>query len=119
MIRHVLCALALMTSPVAAQQKATAGTGAILRGLDKINGETIDLEMAVGQIKNFGRLKVTLVDCRYPAGNRTGNAYAALEVSEVGREGTVFSGWMIASAPALNAMDHARYDVWVLRCTTS
>ena len=119
MIRHVLCALALMTVPALAQQKVTSGSGAILRGLNKINGETIDLEMAIGQTKSFDRLNITLVDCRYPAGNRTGNAYAALEVSELGREGSVFSGWMIASAPALNAMDHARYDVWVLRCTTS
>jgi hypothetical protein len=30
----------------------------------------------------------------------------------------VFSGWMIASSPALNAMDHPRYDVWLLRCQT-
>jgi hypothetical protein len=118
-IRHALCALVLMAVPAMSQQKATAGSGAILRGLDKINGETLDLEMAVGQTKTFGRLEITLSDCRYPAGNRTGNAYASLEVSEKGRDGVVFSGWMIASAPALNAMDHARYDVWVMRCTTS
>jgi hypothetical protein len=42
-----------------------------------------------------------------------------MEVSEMGREGVVFSGWMIASAPALNAMEHARYDIWVMRCITS
>jgi len=30
----------------------------------------------------------------------------------------VFKGWMIASSPALNALDHPRYDVWVLRCIT-
>ncbi|MDA9980314.1 DUF2155 domain-containing protein, partial [Yoonia sp.] len=30
-----------------------------------------------------------------------------------------FAGWMLASAPALNAMDHPRYDVWALRCITS
>lgn len=119
MIRHALCALILMAVPVMAQQKATAGSGAILRGLDRINGETLDLEMAVGQTKTFGRLEITLSDCRYPAGNRAGNAYASLEVSEKGRDGVVFSGWMIASAPALSAMDHARYDVWVMRCTTS
>lgn len=119
MIRHALCVLALMAMPAMAQQKVTSGSGAILRGLDKINGETIDLEMAVGQINTFGPLQITLMDCRYPVGNPTGNAYASLEINEVGRAGSVFSGWMIASAPALNAMDHARYDVWVLRCTTS
>lgn len=119
MIRYAVCALALMAVPAMAQQQATSGTGAILHGLDRINGETVDLEMGVGQIENFGRLQITLMDCRYPAGNPTGNAYAALEISETDQIGTVFSGWMIASAPALNAMDHARYDVWVLRCTTS
>ncbi|MEC8294787.1 MAG: DUF2155 domain-containing protein, partial [Pseudomonadota bacterium] len=30
----------------------------------------------------------------------------------------MFRGWMMASAPALNALDHARYDVWPLRCNT-
>jgi hypothetical protein len=105
--------------PVAAQQQTTSGSGAILRGLDKINGDTVDFDMSVGQVANFGPLQITLIECRYPAGNRTGNAYAALEVVEKNRQGSVFSGWMIASAPALNAMDHARYDVWVLRCTTS
>jgi hypothetical protein len=28
----------------------------------------------------------------------------------------VFSGWMVASSPALSALDHPRYDVWVLNC---
>jgi len=60
-----------------------------------------------------------MADCRYPAGNPSGNAYAALEVSEAGKAGTLFSGWMIASAPALSALEHSRYDVWVIRCTTS
>lgn len=119
MIRTSLCILALLSAPVMAQQKTTSGSGAILRGLDKINGETVDIEMANGDVKTFGRLQIALKECRYPSGNRTGNAYASMEVSELGRDVTVFSGWMIASAPALNAMDHARYDVWVLRCTTS
>lgn len=124
MIRAGLCALAMGlfaagVVPALAQQQTTSASGATLRGLDKINGETVDLEMSVGQVANFGPLQITLIECRYPAGNRTGNAYASLDVIEQGRQGSVFSGWMIASAPALNAMDHARYDVWVLRCTTS
>lgn len=119
MIRSLVFAILVMTAPAVAQQKTTSASGALLRGLDRINGETVDLEIFVGQVETFGRLQIALKDCRYPDGNRTGNAYAALEISEIGRSGTVFSGWMIASAPALNAMDHARYDVWVLRCTTS
>ena len=28
----------------------------------------------------------------------------------------VFSGWMLASKPAVSALDHGVYDVWVLDC---
>lgn len=119
MIRKLVAALLICASPMVAQQEASSGSGAILRGLDKFSGASVDIDISVGQNTSFGRLSITLRECRYPAGNKSGNAYAALEISEVGKDGTVFSGWMIASAPALSAMDHARYDVWVMRCTTS
>jgi hypothetical protein len=90
-----------------------------LRALDKTSGTTIDLSISNGQLANIGRLQIVLNECRYPAGNPSGDAYAALEVSETGRAGTVFSGWMIASAPALNAMEHSRYDIWIMRCIIS
>ncbi len=89
-----------------------------MRALDKTSGQTTDIEISTGSMARLGNLEIVLNDCRYPAGNPSGNAYAALEVSEKGREGTVFSGWMIASAPALSAMEHSRYDVWIIRCTT-
>lgn len=30
----------------------------------------------------------------------------------------IFSGWMFASSPALNSMEHPVYDVWVIDCKT-
>jgi len=30
----------------------------------------------------------------------------------------IFRGWMFASSPALNALEHAVYDVWVIDCKT-
>lgn len=97
-------------------QQVTSAPGGVLRALDKISGQTIDIEMTRGTVKQLGSLDIVLAECRYPAGNPSGDAYAALEISERGRAGTVFSGWMIASAPALSALEHPRYDVWVLRC---
>ena len=108
----LLCALA---APVGAQQ-VTAGSGAMLRILDKITGGVADVELDTGGTARQGRLSVTLAECRYPSGNRSGNAYALLTVIEAGTPDPVFRGWMIASAPALNAMEHPRYDVWVMRC---
>lgn len=102
-----------------AQQQTESGSGAVLRGLDKFSGQVVDIQMQAGRTVRFERLSITLTECRYPSGNPSGNAYAGLQITETGRDGVVFSGWMIASAPALNAMEHPRYDVWVMRCITS
>ncbi|MEP3786859.1 MULTISPECIES: DUF2155 domain-containing protein [Ascidiaceihabitans] len=117
-LRLSLLIVALATAGHA-QQQTTSASGAVLRGLDKINGTTKDIEIKSGSAVAFGSLNIALRDCRYPVGNPSGNAFAALEIAETGKSGAVFSGWMIASAPALSAMDHSRYDVWVMRCTTS
>jgi len=101
------------------QEQAAVAEGAILRGLDKVSGTLTDLEMATGQTRRMGRIDVTLGECRYPKGNPSGDAYAFLVIRAEGVTNPVFEGWMIASSPALNALDHPRYDVWVLRCATS
>lgn len=117
MWKYLICFTVLASALHA--QEVTSASGGILRALDKTSGQTTDLEIRSGGIARMGNLEIVLHDCRYPAGNPSGNAYAALEISELGHLGTIFSGWMIASAPALSAMEHQRYDVWVIRCTTS
>ena len=117
--RIAMAVLFALATGASAQEETQAASGAILRGLDKISGNVVDIELAAGSTAQFERLNITLTECSYPAGNPAGNAYAGLEISETGRDGVVFSGWMIASAPALSAMEHARYDVWVMRCTIS
>lgn len=93
--------------------------GAILRGLDKVSGEVQDLELAEGETAQLGRLTVQLGECRYPAADPAGNAYAWVEIGPEGTTDKDFAGWMIASSPALSALDHPRYDVWVIRCSKS
>jgi hypothetical protein len=105
--------------PLAAQEQVSSGSGAVLRALDKVSGTTTDIEIRSGDEGRYGRLIIALKDCRYPVGNPAGNAYAQLIVTDLDRKAQVFSGWMIASAPALSALDHRRYDVWVMRCMTS
>ena len=117
-MRRLLVLLALAATPAAAQETAS-GSGVVLRALDKIAGVTRDVELPVGSTARFGRLEVDNAQCRYPVGNPSGDAFALLRVRESGRDEPVFTGWMIASAPGLNPLDHQRYDVWVLRCTTS
>lgn len=118
---RVCCALCVVLGSVvaASAQQAANASGAVLRGLDKYSGEVVDITLPVGTSAKFGRLIVTLTECRFPAGDPSGNAFAGLQILEDGKDEIVFSGWMVASSPALNALEHPRYDIWVMRCTTS
>ena len=109
--------LAILATPVEAQ-KVSSAPAAVLRGLDKLDGSVTDIELKTGETRDFGRLNITLGDCRYPEGNPAGNAFAYLTIRKTGTDKPVFQGWMIAAAPALDALDDARYDVWVLHCKT-
>ena len=122
-------ALALMLAlalPVAAQETDPAqgdgrpdftdSDGAQLRFLDKLTSETGDVTLGTGQSAKFGRLVVRLDSCRYPTSNPASDAEAHLTVTEEQTGSELFDGWMLASSPALSALDHPRYDVWVLSC---
>lgn len=118
---RVLALLAGMAlaGPALAQEPVSQGTGAILRALDKVTGKVTDIDLPLHARMTFGRIEIVMDDCRFPEGNPSGDAYAFMEITEVGEAAPVFKGWMIGSSPALSAMDHSRYDVWVLRCTTT
>lgn len=113
-----LACLIVTAAPAMAQEAASVGTGAVLRGLDKVSGAVVDFDMANGSEVELGSLRIDMVECRYPEGNPAGDAFAFMNIRERGNERALFSGWMIASSPALNALDHSRYDVWVIRCKT-
>ena len=115
----VAVVMALWAGMLPAQEAASTGTGAILRGLDKLTGRSTDIAVMNGETATFGRVEITLGECRYPEGDQAGDAYAFLTIREAGEPEPVFRGWMIASSPALNALDHQRYDVRALRCTTA
>ena len=118
-MKRILITWLCLCTPLLAQQPTTSGAGATLRALDKYTGDVVDIDMAVGTLARFGRLELILTECRYPQGAPSSDAFAGLQIRESGRDGIVFSGWMVASSPALSAMEHPRYDVWVLRCRAS
>lgn len=95
---------------------ASSAAAAQLRGLDKLSGQAVDLQATTLEPIAFGSLEITMNDCRYPRNNPAGDAYAHLTILARGSQAPVFDGWMVASSPALVALDHPRYDVWVIRC---
>jgi hypothetical protein len=112
-------ALAVLPAANLSAQEVVVGSGAVLRALDKMAGEATDLNLAAGESATYGRLTVTLAECRYPADTPDAEGFALLRIDDSLQSDPVFHGWMIASSPALNALDHSRYDIWLLRCTTS
>ncbi len=117
MIRAALVWLAMAAAAGAVE--TLSGDMAVLRGLDKISGAVGDIEVRMGGTGRYGHMLVEVSECRFPTANPSGDAYAYLTIRQDGADAPVFQGWMIASAPALNALDHARYDIWLLRCTSS
>ncbi len=91
-----------------------------LRSLDKITARTMTFEAKVGSTVRFGEIFIKVQSCRKPPPVEKSEAAAFLQVWQSNDEKKtskwIFSGWMFASSPALSAMNHPVYDVWVLDC---
>jgi hypothetical protein len=112
----VFAALLALMPLTAVAQEAVDAPGGRLRVLDKLTSQITDLDLSRGQSQTVGRLTVGLLDCRYPANNPASDSWMHLMITDSSVADPVFSGWMLASSPALSALDNPRYDVWVLGC---
>ena len=95
---------------------------AILQGLDKVTARVSTFPAPIGQTVKFGTLEIIARTCDKRPPEETPESAAFLDVWEV-RPGepaaSVYRGWMFASSPALAAMEHPVYDVWVLDCKSA
>lgn len=93
---------------------------AILRALDKVTARVQTLEAPVGEVARFGDVFIKVQACREPPAIFMPESAAFLQIWDVpagqSESRWVFSGWMFATSPALSAMDHPVYDVWVTDC---
>ena len=93
--------------------------GAVLQGLDKVTARISTLEAPKDKPVRFGTLEVIVHTCSKTPPEEPPESTAFLEIYDapVGEEPKrVFSGWMFASSPALSALEHPVYDVWVIDC---
>ncbi|HJR55770.1 MAG TPA: DUF2155 domain-containing protein [Rhizomicrobium sp.] len=91
----------------------------LLRGLDKITGRPTEITAPIGKPVTYATLTITVRFCYSTPASETPETSAFLQVEDR-RPGQpvrrIFSGWMYASSPGLNGMEHPLYDVWVIRC---
>ena len=121
LIVAIFPAQALASSSAVPDQAAgrTPGTVAILNTLDKITARISRLEAPLDKPVRFEALEITMRACVATPPEEAPESTAFLEIRELkpGAEpAVVFTGWMFASSPAVSAMEHAVYDVWVIAC---
>ncbi|HWU25454.1 MAG TPA: DUF2155 domain-containing protein [Rhizomicrobium sp.] len=94
----------------------------VLRGLDKISGQAVNIVAPVGVAVHYATLTITARYCYSTPPSETPETTAFVQIDDhrpdaPGRR--VYSGWMLASSPSLNPLDHPLYDVWVISCKTN
>ena len=120
--RPLLAAAVLAYAP-AVYAQPVAHPVATFAGLDKITGRITRFDVYVNETVLFGALELTPRACYdRPSSDTLQRTSAFLAVNQIGLDGVgerIFTGWMFADSPALNAVDHAVYDIWLIECKTS
>jgi hypothetical protein len=123
MIKHSLSGLLVATAlvlPVAsAHADRISHPTAVFSGLDKITGRIISFEVATDETVQFGSLQITERACYTRPATEAPQTITFAQVDEIDAKKQykrIFSGWMFASSPGLNGIEHPVYDVWLTDC---
>ena len=109
-------------SDEAAETPAASGPAAVLQGLDKITARISTFDAPLNQSVRFGSLEIVPRTCHKTPPEEPPERAAFLEITDVRPDSDpvpLFTGWMFASSPALSALEHPVYDVWVIDCKKS
>ncbi len=114
--------LMVVSVPVWADTPTVEKPVAVLRALDKVTGRVAEISISKERPYKFGTVFITVHSCRVTTPEEAPESAAFLSVNEfkVDKDKTdIFSGWMFASSPALSAMEHPVYDLWLIGCQDS
>lgn len=90
-----------------------------MQAMDKITGRVSVIDVPVNSEVAFGSFSIVVRACKTTPPEETPENYAFVDVadSSFGKmQFNIFKGWMMSSSPALNAVEHPIYDVWLLKC---
>jgi len=112
MKRLALILLLILPAPAQAAE-------AVLQGMDKVTARVSTFSAPINQAVKFGTLEIIAKTCAKRPVEEAPETAAFLQIADQRpREAkkALFSGWMFASSPALNPLEHPVYDVWVVDC---
>lgn len=114
----LLCSAAVWaTTPALAVNIAT--NTARMQAMDKITGRVSEIDVPVNGLANFGTFSILVRKCVTKSPEETPENIAFVDVVDNYRSDNpvnIFKGWMFSSTPALNAVEHPIYDIWLLKC---
>ncbi len=113
-----LLAAGMVLSPAARAERIENGV-AVFAALDKVTARTSKFEVKLNETATFGALKVTPRVCYSRPPTEQPKTTSFVEVDEIeldGQEKRIFTGWMFAESPGLNAVEHPVFDVWLTDC---
>ena len=109
----------IMGAPSLAHADKIKNPVAIFSGLDKITGRILSFEVGIDETVEYGAFLVTPRVCYTRPITEPQNTTAFIEVDEItvaGDTKRLFGGWIFASSPGLNGVEHPIYDVWLIGC---
>lgn len=116
-LRLGACALAFWIA--LASSTGGASEFAVIQALNKVTTRISSIDAPIGQPLRFGTLVIVVRACHKRPPEEPPESTAFLEIDDIKpgeRSVRIFSGWMFASSPALSALEHPVYDVWVVDC---
>ena len=90
-----------------------------MQAMDKITGRVSEIDVPVNGLVNFGTFSILVRRCVSKSPEETPENTAFVDIVDNYQSENpinVFKGWMFSSTPALNAVEHPIYDIWLLNC---
>jgi len=115
----VVVASALILSASAVSAARISNSVAVFAGIDKITGRITTFDVYIDETVQYGALQVTPKVCYSRDETEAQRIDGFVEVDEITLDRKIrriFTGWMFADSPGLNAVEHAIYDVWLTGC---
>lgn len=116
-----LCALGVACClAIPAHAQRLENQVAVFAALDKVTARIKKLEVPLNETVEFGALKVTPRVCYSRPATERPKTTSFVEVTETeldGSEKSLFTGWMFAESPGLNAVEHPVFDIWLTDCS--
>lgn len=92
-----------------------------MKTLDKVSARTSTLTLRINEPERLGRLVITMRSCKAnpPEDEPETRVFLEIDENQDGAIYRIFTGWMFASSPSVNALEHPVHDLWPITCKTS